>query len=202
MKHVNCLIKKNILVVLTLFSFVFSTSSQDREYLKDGSIEEQFNHVIEKSSAWESYKVISNNWVITLKKNILDSLNTYKKEIDIQKKSFSEKEFELLNLQENLTETKEMLNKIETEKDTIVFLGIILSKNIFITTITIIFTVLIVLIIIIFGLYNRSYKVIRKTQEEFETVSKEFENYRQESRKKYEQLVVQHHKEVQKFKGL
>ena len=202
MNQFNYLNKKTIIIFLTLFYFNFGASSQEKEYLKEGSVEEQINYVIEKSSAWEKFKVISNSWITSLKKNVLDSLNTYKKEIDVQKKSIAEKESELLNLQENLRETKEKLNNAETERDTMIFLGAKISKNIFITTITIILLILIALISIIFGLYNRNFKVIRKTQDGLETVNKEFENYRQESRKKYEQLVVQHHKEIQKLKGL
>jgi predicted PurR-regulated permease PerM len=202
MKNYNNIINKNLAIFLTLFSFIFSASAQDREYLKDGTIEEQINHVIEKSYSWENYKSVPNSWLSSLKRNTLDSLNSLKKEIDLQKNSLAEKETEINNLQTDLKNTKENLDKTETEKDTIPFLGILFSKNAFLTTVIIIFIVLIALMIIIFWLYNRGFNIIRKTQEELETTTKEFEDYRQESRKKYEQLVVQHHKEIQRFRGL
>jgi preprotein translocase subunit SecF len=202
MKRINCFIKKNLIVFLTLFSFVISASAQDREYPKEATIESQINHVIEKSPGWENYKSVLNSWLSNLKKNTLDSINVLKKEIDVKKKSIAEKETEIINLQEDLKDTKEKLSEIETERNTIPFLGINFSKNIFLTTVIIIIIVLIALIVTIFWLYKHSFSVIRKTQDELEKTSKEFEDHRQESRKKYEQLVIQHHKEIQKLRGI
>jgi preprotein translocase subunit SecF len=202
MKRFNCFINKKLVIILLLFSVIIFVSAQEKEYLKDGTIEEQISYVIDKSSSWDNHKVILNSWISNLKKNTLDSISSLKKEISSQRNLLSEKEAEIINLQDDLKNTKDNLDKTESEKDTIPFLGINFSKNAFLTTVILIFIILIALVITIFWLYNRSFKVIRKTQEELETINKEFEEHRQESRKKYEQLVVKHHKEIQKFRGL
>jgi hypothetical protein len=44
--------------------------------------------------------------------------------------------------------------------------------------------------------------VIQKNKEELSKITDEFEKYRQEARLKQEQLVIQHHKEIQKLKGI
>jgi len=194
--------KKCIVLILMALSINFFTLGQEKEYFKEGTIEEQIDYVIEKSSTWENFKVVAKGWMTNLKKNTLDSLNAAKNDIYIQKKIVIEKEAEITNLREILQETQEKLDIAQKEKDTITFLGKNITKNIFITTVIIIFITLIALMIIIFGLYNRNNKNIRKTLDEFEAVNKEYENYRQESRKKHEQLVIQHHKEIQRLRGL
>ena len=194
--------KKCIVLILMALSINFFTLGQEKEYFKEGTIEEQIDYVIEKSSTWENFKVVAKGWMTNLKKNTLDSLNAAKNDIYIQKKIVIEKEAEITNLREILQETQEKLDIAQKEKDTITFLGKNITKNIFLTTVIIIFITLIALMIIIFGLYNRNNKNIRKTLDEFEAVNKEYENYRQESRKKHEQLVIQHHKEIQRLRGL
>jgi peptidoglycan hydrolase CwlO-like protein len=202
MKGFKGFINKKLILFFTLFSFVLFAHAQDKDYPKDGTIETQINHVIDKSPGWENYKSVLTSWLSSLKKNTLDSLNLSKKEIDSQRKSIAEKEAEINNLQERLKDATGKLDEIDTERNTIPFFGINFSKNIFLSTVIVILLILIALISILFWLYKHSFTVIRKTQEELEKTSKEFEEHRQDSRKKYEQLVIQHHKELQKFRGL
>ena len=186
---------------MMLFSHYY-VFAQEREYLKDGTIEEQIDYVIDKSSTWEASKVIKTIWVTTLKKSVLDTLGTAKNEIAMQKQLVIEKEVEIVNLQDDLQETMNKLNVAQNEKDTITVFGADFSKGIFLTMTILIILALAALVVILFGLYKRNAVVLNKIMEELETTNRDFENYRQESRKKHEQLVVQHHREIKKLKGM
>ncbi|GAI68959.1 unnamed protein product, partial [marine sediment metagenome] len=50
-------------------------------------------------------------------------------------------------------------------------------------------------------MFKRSFVVTRQTTKDLEETREEFESYRQQSRERYEKLVVQHHQEVLKLKG-
>jgi hypothetical protein len=50
-------------------------------------------------------------------------------------------------------------------------------------------------------LYKRSFVINRQIRRDLEETKEEFESYRQQSRERYEKLVVQHHKEILKLQG-
>ena len=50
-------------------------------------------------------------------------------------------------------------------------------------------------------MFKRSFVITRQTSKDLEETREEFETYRQQSRERYEKLVVQHHQEVLKLKG-
>ncbi|MCL2073544.1 MAG: hypothetical protein FWH18_06475 [Marinilabiliaceae bacterium] len=191
-----------IVLLLVLLSTSNNFFAQEKEYLKDGSIEEQITHLTNRSTSWENHKVVLNSWLSNLKKNVLDTIALSKQEVELLKKSLAEKENEIKNLRESLQKASSELSDVQHEKDTFIFLGINFSKGLFLTTVITLILVLMALIIASFGLYKRSFDTIRKTRDELDTINTEYENYRQESRKKHEQLVVQHHREMQKLKGL
>lgn len=188
---------------LVLFIAGSTIQAQDNKaYLTEGTLEEQFNHVIDKSSSWENYKMITNSWINTLRRNTLDTLTTAKKEIALQKSLANEKEETIVTLQNTLEETQSALNLAVKEKNSFRILGLNISKGLFLTITWLIIIGLAGLSFVAIGLYKRSFSVIQKNKEELSKITDEFEKYRQEARLKQEQLVIQHHKEIQKLKGI
>lgn len=188
---------------LVLFIAGSTIQAQDNKaYLTEGTLEEQFNHVIDKSSSWENYKMITNSWINTLRRNTLDTLTTAKKEIALQKSLANEKEETIVTLQNTLEETQSALNLAVKEKNSFRILGLNISKGLFLTITWLIIIGLAGLSFVSIGLYKRSFSVIQKNKEELSKITDEFEKYRQEARLKQEQLVIQHHKEIQKLKGI
>ena len=202
----SCLIEKKFIISLFLMIFIFQISSYSQEdrkvYLNDGTIEEQLEHVISKSSNWDIYKLILNDWVTKLRRNTLDSLNASKNEIAAQKELVANRDNEIAELQSTLQKTRDDLNLVQKEKNSITLLGVNISKGIFLSVTIIIVIGLAAFGVMVFGLYKRSFAVINKTQTELDKITQEFETHRQEARKKQEQLVVQHHKEIQRLKGI
>ena len=202
----NSLMAKKIIISSFLMIFAFHISSfaqEDRKvYLSDGTIEEQLEHVIGKSSNWDAYKLILNDWVTKLRRNVVDSLNASKNEIAAQKELVANRDNEISELQSTLQKTRDELNLVQKEKDSITLLGVNISKGIFLSVTIIIVIGLAAFAVMAFGLYKRSFAAINKTQAELDKITQEFEIHRQEARKKQEQLVVQHHKEIQRLKGI
>lgn len=180
---------------------VIQGQENKKAYINNATIEEQFNHVIDKSSKWENYKVVTEGWLNTLRKNALDSLNTAKTEIENQKSLVSEKLLTIKTLETTLEETQEALNTAIKDKNSFPIFGLAISKGLFLTTTWLIIICLAAFSVITLGLYKKSFSVIKKTKEELEKNTIQMESYRQETRKKHEQLVMQHHKEIQKLKG-
>ena len=201
---ISRMLKKSFFIGSIVFLAAgFTVQAQDNKaYPTDGTLEEQINHVIDKSSSWENYKMITNSWINTLRRNTLDTLNTAKKEIALQKSMVAEKEAAIVALQNTLEETQNSLNLAIKEKNSFRILGMNISKGLFLTISWLVIIGLAILAFVTFGLYQRSFSVIQKKKEELAKINSEFENYRREARLKHEQLVIQHHKEIQKLKGL
>ena len=174
---------------------------KNQAYVNNATVEDQFIQVIEKSSKWETYKVVQETWLTNLRRNTLDSINSSKLEILNQKALVAEKERTVDTLQTALKETQEELVIAINNKNSFSVLGINTSKGFFLSITWIIILSLGVFSIVTLGLYRKSFAVIQKTKEELEKTVMELEDYRQETRKKQEQMVIQHHKEMQKLKG-
>ncbi len=195
--------KKQLFFIVLSFSFLClpAQETKNKQYLKDGSIEEQFNHVIDQSSRWENYKMITESWINTLRRNTLDTIKFQKKEIREHKYLLLQKDSLITKLENSLAETREDLSQAQKDKNSMMIFGVKIMKSTFLTIFGLILTILAVGLIVIFGLYKTSYATIKKARNELDETKNEFESYRQESRKKYEEMVKQHHKEIQKMKG-
>jgi peptidoglycan hydrolase CwlO-like protein len=184
--------------------FYFSLLAQDaaKVYPSELDLEEQFEYIIDKSSIWNMHTLIYTDWVNKLRHSAMDSLSRAKNEIVAQQDIVKGKDVEINNLKHSLEQTQNELTVVQKEKNSLTVFGANISKGVFLTAVIVIVLGLAAFAVIAYGLFKRSYTATRKTQNELDAVSKEFETYRQESRKKQEQLVVQHHREIQKLKGL
>lgn len=207
MKRVNTFNFKPLLQLIVIVVFLLSISdisaqeTKSKQYPKDVSIEEQFNQVVDQSSRWENYKMITENWINTLRRNTLDSIKNQKKEISECKVLLAQKDSAIAKLESSLSETIDALSLAQREKNSMVFLGMKIMKSAFLTIIGLIIGILAISLFVVFGLYKTSFFTIKKARTELDETKNEFESYRQESRKKYEEMVKQHHKEIQKMKG-
>ena len=131
----------------------------------------------------------------------MDSLNAAKREISRLEASLATTQSDMAVLQENLQQTSEDRDLAIKNKNSLSFLGIQMNKTLYNSILWIIILALVALLIILFLMFKRSFVVTRQTTKDLEETKGEFESYRQQSRERYEKLVVQHHQEVLKLKG-
>ena len=102
---------KNLTSALFLFFTVSisviaqDTTEEDNLSLDSGTLDNQFEYVIQKSSNWRddrgnTYEVIKRDWLNKLKSHTLDSLKAVKSE--------------LLNTQKTVTTQKEEIDQLKT----------------------------------------------------------------------------------------
>jgi hypothetical protein len=183
------------------YQFVNAQETKSQAFINNATIEEQFTQVVDKSSKWENHKVVLESWLTGLRRNALDTLKTSKQEIANQKALVKEKEITIDTLNVKLKTTQEELVTALEARNSFSVLGINTSKGVFLTVTWLIILSLAAFSIVALGLYRRSFSVIQKTKEDLDKITAEFDIYRQDTRKKQEQLVIQHHKEMQKLKG-
>jgi hypothetical protein len=136
-----------------------------------------------------------------MNKNSLDSLRAAKREISQLESTLETTRSEMASLKQTLQQTSEDRDLAIKNKNSLSFFGIQMNKTLYNSIMWIIVLALAALLIILLLAFKRSFVVTRQTRKDLEETREEFESYRQQSRERYEKLVVQHHQEVLKLKG-
>lgn len=179
----------------------FSLFSQNK--FQDGlTISEQWEFIKQKSSRWENYSMIQDPWLNNIKSSVLDSLDNKNKMIAELNSTINKINIEKEELTQKAENIKQELEKTRTEKNNFEILNISMNKSVFVSIISFTFLGLLIFTAFSFLLFKRENMNMSKCKKENEQLKQEFEDYRQESRIKQEQLVIQHHKEIQKLKGM
>lgn len=193
--------QKYFITVVMLLAITVQVFGQ-KAYIEGGSVIDQFEYIQEKSSRWESYTMIPDPWFKLLKKNTLDTLEIKNKEIAELQNSLKQKDVELNNSIKELNSTQKVLTDTEAEKNSFRLLNMDMSKSFFLTLIGFIFIALLVITAGALLLFRKENVAIKRNKNEHDQLKQEFEEYRKEVRIRQEQLVIQHHKEIQKLKGM
>jgi flagellar motility protein MotE (MotC chaperone) len=170
--------------------------------LEGESLESQFEYVKTQSSRWENYTMIPDPLFEQLKKCTSDTLIARHNKIDSLIQTIAQKNADMAAIENKLAATQDELQQTIKERNSFTVFGINMSKGAFLSVTGFILIGLLVVAAaaaLLFQKENMASKKIRKDQEQ---LKQEFEDYRQESRKRQEQLVIQHHKEIQKLKGM
>jgi hypothetical protein len=136
-----------------------------------------------------------------MNKNSLDSLLAAKGEIRQLNSQLASARSEIAALEQNLEQTMDDRDLAIKNKNSLSLIGIQMNKALYNSIMWIIVLALVILLVIVFLMFKRSFVVTRQTSKDLEETREEFESYRQQSRERYEKLVVQHHQEVLKLKG-
>lgn len=192
-----------LLTVLALFFNILlnaQVSEENTQTLESGTIENQFDYLIDKSNRYQDYKVVKRTWLDRLKKVVDDSLNVTRKELSDIKIVLISKESEIVQLTDDLNTTKKNVLSLNNEKDSISLFGLLISKPIYNTILWSIIAILIVLLLIYILRFNRSNSVTKDSIEKFNDLESEFEGYRQRSLEREQQLRRKLQDEINKQK--
>ena len=187
----------NFLIVLFVCSLSFAQQTK-----KDKTIEESIDSIYNMSSSWEFYKIIKKERYLNLKKEILDSLNLYKS--DIQSKTRFIK-----SQQDSIVDAKKVIDDLSLEvklsldrRNEIKFIGISFTK----TTYQIIVWGIIIGLLAVLNYYvyrfNNSHSVTKNAQKELEDLEEEFAAFKKKTMTKEQKLRRQLQDEINKQRGV
>ena len=135
-----------------------------------------------------------------MKGNVLDSLNGTKLEIANLNSNLIERNFQIETLNSDLARTKNERDEAIRNKDSMSFIGIQMNKGVYNSVMWFVVLGLIVVSVVLFLLFKRAHIVTTQVKNELATMQADFEAHKNNSREKYEKLVVSHHNEIMKMK--
>jgi len=156
------------------------------ESINEGSIEEQFEFVIDKSSNWTDpqgrvYEVIRRQMLNTLKSHAADTVSAVRRDLLRAQGNIVNQQQQIDTLQSRLKRTQKELDKIESEKNSMVFVGKQWSKTGYIGLLWAIITALVARLAFFIFQFKNSNAVTQAAKSRLQDVEHEFQEYRKET---------------------
>jgi septal ring factor EnvC (AmiA/AmiB activator) len=170
--------------------------------LDKGTIENQFEYLMTKSTNYKEYKVIKVNWMNKFRGNVNDTLEAVHNQINGFKKASVKQNKEIQTLKTELDNVKNNLNETQQAKDSMMFFGMQMSKGSYNTVMWFLIIVALALAGVCFMLFKRSNVVTVETKNRLDEIQEEFDTHRKNALLREQKLARRLQDEVIKNKNL
>ncbi len=187
-----------VLVILGI-STIFSLSSNAQSQSK-GSIENQFQSIIENSSRYQDFKVVKEVSLNSLRTNVLDTLKKLRAALNNSNSTITAHQANMDSVRAQLKSTNDRLDNTFKEKNSIRFLGILMSKEAYSRTMWIIIGILAIVLAVFVILFKRSNKVTVQNKMDLQETRDEFEKFRKRALQREQELSRNHLAELNKYR--
>lgn len=198
--------KTLFLTTLCILSFTTliaqETTEEDKLSLNEGSINNQFEFVIQRSNNYQEYKVVKKNWLYTLKAHTLDSLKAIHKDLADTQAIVDTQALEITELKSNLTNTKDTLDKTNLEKDSMALFGMQMSKGGYNVLMWSIIGGLFALLLLFIYKFKNSNAITKQAKKSLAETEEEFEEHRRTALEREQKVRRQLQDEINKQKGI
>jgi hypothetical protein len=176
----------------------------DKLSLDKGSISNQFEFIFTKSGNYRAdgvqYEVVKEASLLKIKKNILDSISAAnRKAVELQG-TIAENESNISSLNKKLEEATNSLATVTEQKDSMSFLGILVSKGTYNFILwTIILGLLVLLSLFIFR-FRKSNVLTQEAKSALSEIEIEYEEHRRRALEREQKISRQLQDEINKHK--
>lgn len=176
-------------LTITVLSFCFLTigvTAQD--YLESGTIDEQYNRLVDKAETYQQYKVITRRYLKKYQQNVIDSLNAAKDKLINTQNQVSSQQSEIDRLNSQLTDTQNILQQTNLEKESISFLGINLRKFQYKLLMWTLLALAIAALVFYILRYNTSNSIAKEIRKELSDIQAAFDAYKKRALDKEQKI--------------
>ncbi len=201
----KCL-KTALLTLFTILSVTINaqqaTTEKDKLSLNSGTIDSQFEYVIQKSNRYQEYKVVKKTWLYTLKAHTIDSLKAVHKNLNDTKAIVKTQAKEIADLKNNLSNTQTNLDATNEEKDNMALFGMQMSKGNYNILMWSIIGGLLALLLFFIYKFKNSNSVTKQAKFTLAETEEEFEEHRRNALEREQKVRRQLQDELNKQKGV
>ena len=193
--------KKSIFsILILLFVSINLLSQTNKKFDESGSIKNQFDNLINNSNKYQDYKVVKLNWLQQLKSNVNDSLAVSKKEILSSSIIINSQKNTIDSLKTTLSKTKAEIGSLNSQIQSISFLGIQFEKGLFKTIMLSIIGVLALVLIFFISKFKQSNSITKQTKSELKEIEEEYEGHRKKALEREQKVMRKLQDELNKQK--
>lgn len=178
------------------------TADDDKLSLTQGTIDSQFEYVIQKSNNYQDYKVIKKTWLYTLKAHTMDSLKAIQKNLVDTQAIVANQATQIDTLKRNLSETKSILADTNEEKDNMALFGLQMSKSNYNVLMWSIIGVLFAFLLLFIYKFRNSNAITKLAKKSLLETEEEFDEHRRTALEREQKVRRQLQDEINKQKTI
>lgn len=176
----NHLFRNHLLVVIITLvpMFSFAQSNLIAQVADSTDIKGQFEYLYNKSNTFDQHKVIPINSYNSLKQNATDSIRLYKKEAILHLNETNSLNTKLEASTNEITQLKQELLTTQNMQDSVLLLGIAVSKKAYSLILWGIILILALVSVILFLMFKQGHKVVTEARTRLKEVQEDLEKLR------------------------
>jgi len=197
---------KNLLfTLLCLVAFNFTNAQEtdtdeNKLSLTEGTIDNQFEYVIQRSNNYEDYKVVKKTWLYALKAHTIDTLKVVQQNLSDTKLVVKNQAEEIKILKDNLASTNATLSTVKEEKNNMSLFGMQMSKTGYSALMWSFIAILLALLLLFIYKYRNSNIITKQAKKSLEDTEREFDEHRSIALEREQKVRRQLQDEINKQK--
>ena len=193
-------IQQTVQSVQTTQNNTFQTTAAPVEEAKPTTLEGVFQQLIDRSGAWQNFKMLDRGKLAAFQRSMTDSINGVRSQLVAEKQKVKENEATIKELNDKITEIQAALDQTKDQKDSLNFFGLLISKGLYNTIMWGIVLALASLLVLYIYKFSNGNVVTKKSINDLNELQEEYENYRKAAIEREQKVRRQLQDEINKHR--
>ena len=181
-------------------AYTAQTAVAPVEEVKPTTLEGVFQQLIDRSGAWQNFKMLDRGKLAAFQRSMTDSINGVRSQLVAEKQKVKENEATIKELNDKITEIQAALDQTKDQKDSVSFFGALVSKGLYNTIMWGIVLVLASLLVLYIYKFSNGNVVTKKSINDLNELQEEYENYRKAAIEREQKVRRQLQDEINKHR--
>ena len=193
-------IQQTVQSVQTTQNNTVQTTAAPVEEAKPTTLEGVFQQLIDRSGAWQNFKMLDRGKLAAFQRSMTDSINGVRSQLVAEKQKVKENEATIKDLNDKITEIQAALDQTKDQKDSVNFFGALVSKGLYNTIMWGIVLALASLLVLYIYKFSNGNVVTKKSINDLNELQEEYENYRKAAIEREQKVRRQLQDEINKHR--
>ena len=181
-------------------AYTAQTAVAPVEEAKPTTLEGVFQQLIDRSGAWQNFKMLDRGKLAAFQHSMTDSINGVRSQLVAEKQKVKENEATIKELNDKITEIQAALDQTKDQKDSVSFFGALVSKGLYNTIMWGIVLALASLLVLYIYKFSNGNVVTKKSINDLNELQEEYENYRKAAIEREQKVRRQLQDEINKHR--
>lgn len=193
-------VQQTVQSVQTTQNNTVQTTAATVEEAKPTTLEGVFQQLIDRSGAWQNFKMLDRGKLAAFQRSMTDSINGVRSQLVAEKQKVKENEATIKELNDKITEIQAALDQTKDQKDSVSFFGALVSKGLYNTIMWGIVLALASLLVLYIYKFSNGNVVTKKSINDLNELQEEYENYRKAAIEREQKVRRQLQDEINKHR--
>ena len=193
-------VQQTVQSVQTTQNNTVQTTAAPVEEAKPTTLEGVFQQLIDRSGAWQNFKMLDRGKLAAFQRSMTDSINGVRSQLVAEKQKVKENEATIKELNDKITEIQAALDQTKDQKDSVNFFGLLISKGLYNTIMWGIVLALASLLVLYIYKFSNGNVVTKKSINDLNELQEEYENYRKAAIEREQKVRRQLQDEINKHR--